>query len=286
VTARAFTAVLALVASTATAKPPLASAHYVAMGSSFAAGPGITRSADTPPTRCNRSADNYARQLAARYRLDLTDVSCGGATTAHILGPWNELPPQISALRSDTALVTVTIGGNDVGYVAGLFAGSCEGPEASASAPCRGLAQRAAAQGRPNSPASDSWKQVETGMASIAATVRARSPRAALVFVDYLSALPPRGLCAAVPLSPAAERRARETAKRLAAITARIAARSGALLVRASRLSEKHSACAGEAWMNGFTPPSGTVGFAPYHPNRAGMTAIANAIARRLEQRR
>ncbi|GGC13951.1 hypothetical protein GCM10011494_35940 [Novosphingobium endophyticum] len=34
----------------------------------------------------------------------------GGATTAHILGPWNELPAQIDALTDDTALVTVTIG--------------------------------------------------------------------------------------------------------------------------------------------------------------------------------
>ncbi len=100
-------------------------AHYVAMGSSFAAGPGITASADQPPNRCTRSADNYAHQLARRRGLTLTDVSCGGATTAHLLGPWGELPPQLDALRPETRLVTVTIGGNDVGYIGGLIRASC-----------------------------------------------------------------------------------------------------------------------------------------------------------------
>ncbi len=278
--ARAPIAGFALFAAAAGATPPAADAHYVAMGSSYAAGPGIAQSADTPPTRCTRSTGNYAHQLAARYRLRLTDVSCGGATTAHLIGPWNELPPQIDALRPDTALVTVTIGGNDVGFVAGLFMGSCDGA-AGTLAMCRGMAQRAA-QAPPSAPGIDSWRRVEAGLTAIAAAVHARSPQATLVFVDYLAVLPPRGLCAAVPLSPLAERRARDTAKRLASITARVAARSHAILVRASRLSIAHSACGAQSWTTGFVPPSGTAGFVPYHPNLAGMTAIANAIAARL----
>jgi phospholipase/carboxylesterase len=39
--------------------------------------------------------------------LDLTDASCSGATTQHLLAPWNELPAQLDALRPDTRLVTV-----------------------------------------------------------------------------------------------------------------------------------------------------------------------------------
>ncbi|HMC94522.1 MAG TPA: GDSL-type esterase/lipase family protein, partial [Polyangia bacterium] len=97
--------------------------RYVAMGSSYAAGPGITRPADDPPDRCGRSADNYAHQLARRRGLDLADVSCGGAVTASILAPWNGHPAQIDAVTPATSLVTVTIGGNDVGLIAGLGAG-------------------------------------------------------------------------------------------------------------------------------------------------------------------
>src|SRR5438445_3085706 len=83
-----------LAAGAASAEP----ARYVAMRSSFAAGPGITRPADDPPDRCGRSADNYAHQLARKRGLALTDVSCGGATTASILAPWNGHSAQIEAV--------------------------------------------------------------------------------------------------------------------------------------------------------------------------------------------
>ena len=66
------------------ASPPPAGSKYVAMGSSFAAGPGITTPDEGTPARCTRSKDNYARQLARRRGLKLTDVSCSGATTAHM----------------------------------------------------------------------------------------------------------------------------------------------------------------------------------------------------------
>jgi lysophospholipase L1-like esterase len=273
---------LALVAGAAGASPPAADAHYVAMGSSYAAGPGIAQSADTPPTRCTRSTGNYAHQLAARYRLRLTDVSCGGATTAHLLGPWNELPPQIDALRPDTALVTVTIGGNDVGFVAGLFKGSCEGQGASTTPFCRGMAQRAPSI-TPSAIDATAWQRAEAGLTAIAAAVRARSPKAKLIFVDYLTVLPSRGGCSAVPLSPAALGQSRETAARLARLTAKVTARSGATLIRASKLSVQHNACAAQPWTTGITAPPGGGAFVPYHPNLAGMTAVAEAIAVRLE---
>lgn len=98
--------------------PPPAGATYVAIGSSFAAGPGITVPADAPPDRCARSADNYAHQIARRHDLRLLDVSCSGATTAHVLGEWNTLAPQLDAVGAETRLVTVTIGGNDVRLIA------------------------------------------------------------------------------------------------------------------------------------------------------------------------
>ena len=72
-------------------------ARYVAMGSSYASGPGVTHAADARDPRCSRSNDNYAHQVARTLQLDLVDVSCGGATTKHVLEGWNELPPQIAA---------------------------------------------------------------------------------------------------------------------------------------------------------------------------------------------
>jgi hypothetical protein len=66
-------------------KAPIAQgARYVAMGSSFASGSGIAPYDPGAPARCQRSTENYAHQFARKHRLALVDVTCGGATTAHI----------------------------------------------------------------------------------------------------------------------------------------------------------------------------------------------------------
>lgn len=57
------------------------------------------------------------RYVAERLGLDLIDVTYSGATTAHVLrDTQNGVPPHIDELDGAEALVTVTIGGNDVGY--------------------------------------------------------------------------------------------------------------------------------------------------------------------------
>lgn len=67
---------------------------------------------------CHRSLRAYPRLLQSELDLGPTAfVACSGATTANITstGQWNE-PPQIDALSDDTEVVTLTIGGNDVGF--------------------------------------------------------------------------------------------------------------------------------------------------------------------------
>lgn len=249
-------------------------ARYVAMGSSFAAGPGVATSADQPPDRCTRSTDNYARLLARKLDLQVKDVSCSGATTAHLLGPWGELPPQVDALTADTKLVTVTIGGNDVGYVGTLGAASCRmfavPPPGMAAWPCTAPTI-----------APDAWTKLDTAMRGVVAEVRRRSPAARLIFVDYLTILPERGTCATVPLTPAQADASRETARRLAALTARVAAETGSEVLKASALSRRHGPCGAEPWVTGFPLP-GDPAFIPYHPNARGMSAVADALAQRL----
>jgi lysophospholipase L1-like esterase len=252
--------------------------RYVALGSSFAAGPGVTRSADTPPNRCTRSTDNYARQVSRRLSLVLVDVSCGGATTQHILTGWNELPPQIDAITANTRLVTITIGGNDVGYIGGLFASSCANvPDA---ALCKGFAARRGTATLPPEPDDAAWREVEARMDAIIAAIRQRAPDARIVFVDYLTLLPKGKLCGDTPLSKASAKLARAKADRLVAVTARSARRGGATMLRASKLSVRHHACAQSAWVNGFPIDGASAGMVGYHPNLAGMTAIADALLR------
>ena len=252
------------------------------MGSSFAAGPGVGAPADVPATRCARSAYNYAHQLARRHGLRLVDVSCSGATTRHVLGAWDELPPQLDAVDADTKLVTITIGGNDLGYIGGLMAASCLGQavDASAQASCRPLSPP---------PSDATYAETESRMDRIAAEVRRRAPAAQLVFVDYMTLLPAGRLCALTPLPEQQASQSRALAARLSALTARVAQRNGARLLRASALTVGHDACAVTPWVNGM--PAGstqngagaqTAAVVPYHPNLAGMTAVADALDKLL----
>lgn len=249
-----------------------AGSHYVAMGSSYAAGPGITTVEPGTPPRCSRSVDNYAHQLARRRGLVLTDAGCSGARTVHVLEAWDELPAQVDALRPETRLVTVTIGGNDLGYMQVLGGGAC-----------RGLGLTESGPGRPcpdvRAPAEAEYEGVASRMRAIAAAVRARSPRAQLVFVDYISVLPPDGVCELAPLGQADAALARQVDSRLRAVTAAAARDSGALLLEASRLTRDHHACAADAWVNGFPRPDPQVPpVVVFHPKLAAMTAIATAL--------
>jgi DNA-binding transcriptional LysR family regulator len=99
--------------------------RYVALGSSMAAGPGIRPRAAGAPWRSGQSARNYPHLVAERLKLDLVDVTFSGATTAHVLADHQHgEPPQIAALNGSESLVTVTIGGNGVGYVPLLMVAS------------------------------------------------------------------------------------------------------------------------------------------------------------------
>ncbi len=243
-------------------------ADYVAMGSSFAAGPGLLPLAADAPARCGRSTRNYAQQLAALRGLTLADVSCSAATTRAILEPWRELPAQIDAVGPATRLVTVTIGGNDVGYVGHLLFASC-----------RQLAVQgrvAADRCRPVDEATQAdFVALDRSLRAIVQAVRARAPQAHLVFVDYLTLLPPSGTCESTPLTAAEADEARAKAARLVAITADVAQASGSQLLRASSLSAGHDACSAQPWVLGYPAPDRQ---APYHPNLAGMTAVAKAL--------
>ncbi len=101
---------------------------YVALGDSFSAGPGSgifpgqlveDQSVYEAGTlhRCNRSSNAYPQSLANAKNIPLRNVSCGGATVDNILnsGQFGE-PAQINAVTPDTTLVTLTIGGNDIGF--------------------------------------------------------------------------------------------------------------------------------------------------------------------------
>ena len=97
--------------------------HIAALGSSFAAGPGIRPIVDR---WAGRSGRNFAHLLAQKYGARLTDLSVSGATTPTILDTeqrvlWHRFAPQVDGVPTDADLVTITAGGNDLNYVGSLM---------------------------------------------------------------------------------------------------------------------------------------------------------------------
>jgi lysophospholipase L1-like esterase len=205
--------------------------------------------------------------------LSLVDMSCGGATTKDILeGGLAMLPPQIGAVTEETELVTVTIGGNDIGYLGNLMAMSCDSTTPwylSAIGACR---IRSAEQMERDLP------KLGEHLVAIIDEVRRRAPRARIVLLNYQTILPQSGTCERLGLSSEQVDLMRGIAAKLAGTTDAVAKAHGALLFDAMRLSQDHDVCAREPWINGMHPPGGLLG-APLHPNLAGMTATAEGLS-------
>ena len=163
--------------------------HLCALGSSFAAGPGIDPIEDR---RAFRSGNNYAHLLARRLGARLTDLTVSGATTATVIDTeqrmlWWRLPPQVPQVPQDVDLVTVTAGGNDLDYVgsmirlayAGLLGRYAIGRPVS----------RLLARGGIPRPDDGDLRRATTGLVAIVAAVRERAPDTRVLLVDYLTIL-------------------------------------------------------------------------------------------------
>jgi lysophospholipase L1-like esterase len=112
-------AAVLVLAHPGTASAAAPAGRYVALGDSYTSGPLIPTQVDLNCVRSNRNYPSLAR--AAIGSSAFADVSCGGATTDDILNPGSgtlgvAVPAQINAVTSSTALVTVGIGGNDIGF--------------------------------------------------------------------------------------------------------------------------------------------------------------------------
>lgn len=101
---------------------PIPELIYVSMGDSYTAGDGSNRAADiaTDPSGYDTTGPCARSKYAAQYiiardlQYSLTDASCNAAFTLNVLSvAQGKNPKQVSAINSDTQLVTMTIGGND-----------------------------------------------------------------------------------------------------------------------------------------------------------------------------
>lgn len=256
--------------------------EYVALGSSFAAGPGVGERAGGSPWACLRSAENYPRRVADALGLSLTDVTCSGATTADVLeGGQYFLPAQVDALVRDTRLVTVTVGGNDVAFLGNLTGRTCRSGELSTPAAWRALG---ACDVVDDSEVAAALRRLPDALRDVVEAVRRRSPTATVVLVDYQAVLPEQGGCDRLPLRRGGFEHGRSVQTRLNRVIADVAEAAGVEHVSAHAATVGHDLCARDPWVSPYAFPRSPLSFAPipYHPTRSGVAATADAIEQHL----
>ncbi|MDV8001204.1 SGNH/GDSL hydrolase family protein [Rhodococcus sp. IEGM 1408] len=243
-------------------------ARYVALGDSFAA-LGPTSAPTTGPAGCLRSTRNYPALLAGLEEVgELVDVSCGGAETSHLTVPQTAgAPPQFEALTANTDLVTLSIGGNDIGF--GAMA-SCivQTPRAAMGAPCRD---------RLEITVTDALDRLGDRLGEVYTGIRQRSPDARVITTAYMPLVPDHGGCEFISrMSPGDVTWTRHVTERINMIVADAADTAGADVVVPADAGSRH-ACAPPA--DRYTDFTGVeTGSHPMHLTAAGHRAMAEAV--------
>jgi lysophospholipase L1-like esterase len=261
---------------------------YVALGDSFTSGPGVLpqlTSTTTPsaPGVCRRSAANYPSLVARALRLKLTDMSCTSATTAALAhSQARGIAPQLSALRPDTTVVSLGIGGDDLGF--SNVVENCVsvtpwgltrvGWECQSHYTADGVDQLTVAT-----------REVGRRVSAALDSIRARSPRAKIYVVGYPDLLPLTGdgCWPKLPFSDAEVGFLRGVEHSLNLALARAASDAHDHFVNMSGPSASHTACSPKStrWLE----PAVTSGGAyPLHPTAHGMAGMARAVASAITQ--
>jgi lysophospholipase L1-like esterase len=246
-------------ASESATVPP--GSQYAAMGSSYAAGFGI-QPLEPGAGACGRSLIDYPHLVAAKLHLQLNDLSCGGAVIANALRkPQGSNPPQIEAVTSKTRLVTMTIGGNDVGYIATAIA--CGQPNSTCAATANQAQINAA------------FKALPGALTKLIQAVRTRAPSATIVLVTYPRLVPPTP-CPALHYTAAAARLVGSMGSRLEQVFVTVAKADHVRLADPYVLGATHGPCATgtNKWVAGLVPSNGF----EYHPTAAGHQEMAQLV--------
>jgi lysophospholipase L1-like esterase len=270
------------IAPSALAKP----GKYVALGDSYAAG-SLNFPQDTTSVSafCLQFAKNYPKlvQQSLGY-ASFQDETCGGAQVKDMTAPQtlfgtgNISSPvdaemngaQFDALTSDTKLVTLTIGGNDIGFI--QIALSCVSL-LPLGTPCKNSYVKNGV---------DSLKQrIDAAQPSIEGTlaaIKARSPQAKVAITGYPAILPSKNGCyPVIPVTPGDATYLNTVELNLNALIKRAATAKGAKYVDLYGPSVGHDACKpiGTRWIEPVMP-IGSLAF--LHPNALGESKMAEIV--------
>ncbi|HET9894192.1 MAG TPA: SGNH/GDSL hydrolase family protein [Streptosporangiaceae bacterium] len=139
------------------------SVHYVALGDSYSSGLGAGSTTDGS---CLQSAGAYGVLWAnAHAPASFANETCSGATTSSVIST------QLGPLNSTTTLVSITIGGNDVGFSSVL-----ETCVLDSTTTCVNAVNSAEAEANSTLPGA---------LDNVLSAIRSRAPNAQIVVLDY-----------------------------------------------------------------------------------------------------
>ncbi|MFG1792160.1 SGNH/GDSL hydrolase family protein [Nocardia sp. NPDC049149] len=268
--------------------------EYVALGDSYTADvfTSLPPTTEFVPFNCDQSATDYPHQVAAALRVGVfRDASCGGAKTDNMAGPQTVPlgvnPPQFDRLTPTTDLVTVSIGGNDLRLQELIdrcrdLGTLLPGASTSNSNGCQDSHDAFAALVAATTPK----------VTAVLAQIRERSPRARVLLVNYLNAVPTDGTSCppSLPVHDDDVAYLASTMADLNTMLARVAAEAHVQLVDTYGPSLGHDVCQSpeDRYIEGlipFSPKNPQLLAFPFHPNAAGASAQTRAVLAAITDR-
>jgi lysophospholipase L1-like esterase len=267
---------------------------YVALGDSYTSGPKIPPQTGAP-AGCDRSGRNYPALVAKELGLktaDFRDVSCSGATIADLTAPQSTdngtNPAQLSALSATTKLVTLGIGGNDIGFSSMMTKCVATGTLFKIADKLTDITDNAPCKEKYASGSTDEVAQKirATGdrLTRALSEIERRAPEARVYIVGYPAILPVKGTACGrgLPLAPGDVTFLRQKQQELNTMLSDRARAAGGTYVDTFTPSSGHDACspANTRWIEPLRPSSPA---AVVHPNEHGERGMATAVLRALK---
>jgi lysophospholipase L1-like esterase len=280
------TAVTALLGTsgiaTGTAVAASGSPFYVALGDSYTSGPGLPaqlgpQSNPPAPAACQRSSDNYPTIVAKSLGVAVDDVSCLGASTKDLdASQGSGIPAQLSALGPSTSLVSLGIGGNDLGFSSVVANCAAVTPWGATKV---GWSCRSHYTVNGVDELVSLVHQVGDRVAALLTDVRSRAPQARVFVVGYPDIVPANGggCWPMLPFSSADLDYVRTIEADLNDTLSSDASAAGDGYVNMATPSAAHNACTSAAsrWVEPIVPSPGTF---PLHPSAVGMAGMARVL--------
>ena len=246
---------------------------YVALGDSYSAGQGeppFEEGTDVPGNYCHRSVHSYPAQYAASTQgqaLQYQSYACSGATTEDFFrgGLASDTPDgQIARVPPSTDLVTLTAGGNDLGFT--RLMRSCTYRDCTGDPEWSNLSQRI--------------DGLAPKLRSVYDGLRDRVPEAGVFVLGYpmfLSNVDQVSFCNDdIGLSAREKDWLNGHLNHLNQVIKGQAEAAGTTYVDVQNAFQGHEVCTLEPWSTGWNRDNWRWS---YHPNRRGHQALAEALA-------